>query len=440
MAAAATPPPAPAATPAAPPTPAPAPAPAPSPSPAPAAPAGGEGDPGSFDKFDTAFQDLDAPETPPAPPAAPPTPPKGSAAPKGTPAPAKPGAKPAAPAPPQGEFEEVEGVQVPRFKKDNEFRGWGLAGHKKAKQLEGELAQLRTQYQQIEQEHPKTKQERDALAARLAEIEKQHNETVEQIKYLSYERSSEYKDKYETPYRKAVDTAYSDVKELTVTEPDPTQPPNQDGSQPTRERPATPADFDEIYQLPLGPASKLAAKKFGAESVATVIQHRNNIRTLAKAANEALADWKNKAKDREKSENDQRTIEESQIQDTWKSINKQMGEDSRGADFWGEVKDDKEINDALAHGFAYADRRFSGEFKKLSRMEQMVLDASIRHRVAGFYRMKVELARIKAEHAQALKDLAELRGSGPGEPGTPGGGETPSTEGDGPMAEFDRKL
>jgi hypothetical protein len=306
--------------------------------------------------------------------------------------------------------------------------------------LETDLAQIRTQHQQIEQEHPKTKQERDSLAARLQDIEKRYNETVEQVKYLNYERSTDYQEKYETPYKKAVEAAYSDVKELTVTEPDPTKPTNQDGYQPTRERAATPADFDEVYQLPLGPASKLATKKFGAESVATVIQHRNTIRNLAKSANDALSDWKTKAKERDKSESDQRTIQQGQVQEAWRSINKRMTEDPRGAELWGEVKDDKEINEAIARGFAMADRRFSDEFTKMSQAEQITLDATIRHRVAASYRLRVENQRLKAEHAQAVKDLAELRGSGPGGPGTPGGGEAPTGESQGAMAAFEEKM
>lgn len=435
MAAVATPPVAPASAPPAPPTSPPSGTPPVTP---PAAPSGESAETqGSFEKFDDAFHDLggDASQSPPAPPTRDPKHAKPAAA-----APAPVPAKPAAGTPPTQDFEEVEGIQVPRFKKDSEFRGWGLAGYKKAKQLENDLNQLRNQHQQIEQEHPKTKQERDALAARLAEIEKQYGETVEQVKYLSYERSAEYKDKYETPYRKAVETAYSDVKELTVTEPDTTHPPDEKGIYPTKERAALPADFDEIYQLPLGPASKLAAKKFGAESVATVIQHRNTIRNLAKAANDALAEWKSKSQEREKTENDQKTIQQGQIQEAWVSVNKRMSEDPRGADLWAEVKDDKEINEAIAKGFELADRRFSDQYMKLPPMERIVLDASIRHRVAAFYRLRVENQRLKAEHAQALKDLAELRGSGPGEPGTPGGGEQPAGESKGAMAEFEEKM
>lgn len=425
----------PAAPAAAPPTPPPS-SPPSAPPAAPAAAPSGEGEgPGSFDKFDTAFEDLGQDTPPPSGTPAPVRTPKAPAKPAATPAPAKP-----AGTTPPGEFEEVEGIQVPRFKKDSEFRGWGLAGYKKAKQLETDLNTLRAQHQQMEQEHPKTKQERDALAARLADIEKNFNETSEQIKYLNYERSSEYKDKYETPYRKAASAAYEAVKQLTVTEPDPTQPPNQDGSHPTRERPATEADFDEIYQLPLGPAAKLASKKFGPELVGTMMQHWHNIRTLAKDATNALKDWKEKASQREKAESDQKTIQEGQIQEAWTTVNKRMSEDPRGADLWAEVKDDKEINEAIGQGFALADRRFSNDYAKMSQMEKIVLDASIRHRVAAFYRLRVENQRLKAEHAQALKDLAELRGSGPGEPGTPGGGEQPAGESKGAMAEFDEKM
>lgn len=403
---------------------------------------GGENEPSSFDKFDAAFDGLEegGGQQPPASakPAAPAAPAAAAAKPAAPTAPAKGASQPK---PGDGEFEEVDGIQVPRFKKDGEFRNWGLAGYKKAKTLEGESAQLRTKLQELEQEFPRTKQERDVLKSKYEEIEKRFNAVQEEIKYLNYERSPEYTEKYETPYKNAVSAAYADVAQLTVTEPDPTQPPDAEGKKPTRERQATPNDFDEVYQLPLGPASKVAYQKFGPHVAPTVMRHWNNIRDLAKAATNALSEWKAKSAEREKNQNEQQTLQTGQIQSQWQDVNKKLSEDSRGQEWWGHEKEDKELNDALAQGFAFADKRFSDEFNKLSTTEKIILDAAIRHRVAGFYKYRAKYARLKAEHDQAVKDLAEIRASGPGggERGT-SGGETPTSESKGAMAAFDEKL
>ena len=61
----------------------------------------------------------------------------------------------------------MEGVKVPKFKSDKEFRGWGLNGYKKANQLERDLQTLQTKLAGLEQKVPQTEAERTTLAAEL---------------------------------------------------------------------------------------------------------------------------------------------------------------------------------------------------------------------------------------------------------------------------------
>lgn len=433
--------PAPAATPTAPPTPAPA---------APAAPPAAEPqvDPlagSSSDAFDKLFSDADdgvpaAPATPPAPA----TPAKPAAAPVRTPPPsrpaaAKPGEKPPAATP--TEFDEVEGVQVPRFKTDRDFRGWGLNGYKKAKALETELTEIRNKYSETEQLIPKTKAEAQALQSKLADIEKKYQEASQTLTYVNFEKSPEFNEKYEQPYQNAWTRALSDMKELTVTEIDPNGPADEMGNQPMRERAATRDDFESIYHAPLGQATKLANQKFG-HAASIVLDHRQKIRELAKNAIDAVTKWKETSATRQKEEENNRTLHDAKVAELWEKFNAKTYDDPRGKEWWGEVPEDKEVNEEISKGFAYADQRFSKEFYSKPVEEQIAIDAQIRHRVAGFFKLRVLLKRATERAEKAEADLKARLGS---RPGPPDGGEAGAeggapTESEGAAAEFDKRF
>lgn len=419
-------------------------APTPSPSPAPAAPSGGDGgSPSAQDAFDKQFDLGSSPEPATPAPTAPspaPAPSKPAAAPAKPAAAAKPApapAKPSAPAPAAPtEFDEVEGVQVPRFKSDKDFRGWGLGGYKKAKQLETDMQALQTRYSELEQLVPRTKAEKEQLATKLATIEKQHNELQEELKYQNYQRSDDYKNNYEKPYHDAIALAHRDITEFTVTEEDRTQQPDGDGKYPTKERQATPGDFDEVYGLKLGPATKLAAKKFGPEAAATVMDHYKAIRGLGQKALSALNEWKAKGAEREKEMATQRVQTAQQVETLWTQVNADIK--AKNPDLFDQRKDNKDWNENLAKGTAMADAYFSDR-SNMPMQQRVVFDAQVRNRIAAFPALVGHVRKLEADLAQAHKDIAELRGSGPGIPQVES--PTPPAEGsDGAMAEFDKKM
>lgn len=416
-----------------------APTPSPSPSPAPAAPSPGGGDGGSLsadDAFDKQFSLDDGPAPAPAAPAAPapakPTP-AAPAKPQKTPpaAPAKPGAP--APAP---EFDEVEGVQVPRFKSDKDFRGWGLNGYKKSKQLEADLAALQTKYTELESKAPKTEAERATLAAKLADIEKRYAELDQQLKFSNYQISDEYKNNYEKPYHNAIARAHAKMAELTVTEEDRTKEPDENGKYPTRERQATPADFDEVYSLPEGAAAKLAAKKFGPELVATILNARERIKELGEKAVGAIKEWKEKGATRAKEAEAQAIQNRQQVETLWTQVNNDIREKNK--DLYAEREGDKGWNEALAKGTAMADAYFSDRSQHPIG-QKVVFDAQVRNRIAAFPALVHRMRQLEAEVAAKAKEIADLRGSGPGVP-SPGDPTPGAVESEGAMAEFDKKM
>lgn len=391
----------------------------------------------AFDKqFDLGGDEPAAPSAPPAPaaPAAPAAKPGAAAPAKPAAAPAKPAA--AAPAAPAQEFEEVDGVKVPKFKSDKEFRGWGLNGYKKAKTLETDLQSLQNKYTELEQKIPKTEGERKQLADKLEALQKQYEETSKELNFANYERSTDYKDKYEKPYQDAIARAHRDVSELTITEEDRSQPADENGKFPTKERPAKPEDFDQIYSLPLGAATKLAAKKFGQESVSIIMQHRTNIRQAAEAAIGALKTWKDSSAKRAQETETQAVQTRERVAGLWTQVNADIK--GKNPDLFAERPDDKDWNEKLTEGTKMADAYFSDRSQQPIE-QRVVFDAHIRNRVAAFPALVSEVRRLKSQLEQANKDLTQLRGSGPGNPQIQDP-NPPASESEGALSEFDKKF
>jgi chromosome segregation ATPase len=334
------------------------------------------------------------------------------------------------------DHEEVDGIKVPKFKSDKDFRGWGLGGYKKAKQLETDLTALQTRFADLEKEVPTTKAERQQLATKLADMEKRMAEKESEIQFMNYERSGEYKEKYEKPYQDAINSAYEDISQLTITEDDRTQPADDEGKYPTKDRPAKSSDFDQIYQLPLGAAAKLAAKKFGPESAAIVMDHWREVRNLAKSAVGALNSWKETSTKREEEQKTQSIQTRERVAGLWTQVNADIKEKNK--DLFNERPDDNEWNEELGKGTKMADAYFSDRSQQPVE-QRVIFDAHVRNRIAAFPAQVSENRRIKAQLEQANKDLAALRGSAPGAPDSQNP-NPPAEESTGALDAFDKVL
>lgn len=312
----------------------------------------------------------------------------------------KPGDKPASkPQTPP----ETDDQEPPAQGKASDLRNWGKRQMEKAKKLDGELKALKAKLAEVEQQKP----EGDAkvLAEELANTKKRLEEYEGNLRLVKYERSQEYDEKYRKPYQKAIQTAYADLGELTV------QTVNPETEEVT-ERPATQADFDEIYSLPLAQATKLAKQKFG-DLASIVLGHRSTIKNLAKAAVDAIEEHKGKAVEQEKQMTAQQAAQQQQRLAMWQKVNEEL--ETKYSKWFGKHDGDEEWNTALAKGREIADLAFSDR-QGLSPQQNVVLDAQIRHRASAFPALKVRVTKLEGELAAAQKTIEELRGSSPGKP------------------------
>ena len=415
------------------------PAAAPSPN---AAPRGGAPSVSYFDKH---FNDLDLPPEPapsPSPDPAPDPTPAPDPAPSPAPDPAKgpqkdpatgkftkaPGNKEDAPDPSKAKpkpEEPHDEFTPPQVATGTRLRNFALEAGAKAKKFAAELAQVRAELTQLK---ASPKEDSSAVTEQLAAARKKIEEYENDARLTRYERSGEYKEKYEKPYQNSVRQAYSDVKELLVTETDPTNP------EATKERAATPADFDEVYQLPLGPATKLAKQKFG-DSAFIVLQHRTAIKNAAKAALDAVEEHKAKSTEYEQQQTANAKLKQEGSSRMFSTAIESLQE--KYPDRFGERDGDTEWNETRTKGLAMADMAFSDR-KGLTPEQGAVLDAQIHLRAAHYGAEMKRRIKAESEVEKLTAELAQIRGSGPGK--TTPAGKTVDTKKKTWQEDFDEKV
>lgn len=299
----------------------------------------------------------------------------------------------------------------------------------RAQKAEGEIAKLHSRITQLESQPPKQAEDTANLATELASAKKQLERYENDLRLTNYERSQEYLTKFQKPYHDAAARAYREVAELIVYEPNPDDPDNP------KERAATKADFDEIYGMPLGQASRLAKQKFGDTAV-IVLQHRQNVRQLAEQAYQAVEEYKAKAGEHETQTKAQQA-QESQARE--RMFNAAVeGHGKRWPKYFHERDGDDEGNGLLAKGKEFANAVFAGN-EGLTPQQVAFRDAMAFNRLSAYPRLMRDLKKAETDLADAQKTIETLRGSGPGP--AVGGGDKPRPAATGSMMDdFDRMV
>lgn len=384
----------------------------------------------NFDKaFEEAAEPVKPPETPPA------TPPKGKEGerpkPEAKPAPAKPEPKP------KPEDAEPLPKEITESRDIKQLREYGARQYKTAKTLEKEKLALETRLQELEQVVPKTQSEKTALAKKLADYEKRIADYEERIQLVDFRQSDRYRNDFEKPYVTAYNAGVTDIKQCQV-EYESTTEKEDDGVTPKKfVRPGTERDLQWILGLDRVMARR-EAKKYFPEDWENVMDNYNAIVPLR---DKILAEEKNlqsRWKQIQEEETAQRTAAETQRGELWQTINDQLIAKNL---FFAERKDDTEGNAILRKGYELADAFFSDERLKLSPEKQIKFDALVRNMVGAYPRLVRDWRKANAEVEQLKAQIAELRGSKPGEP-KPSGGETPPAgdESKTVAERFDEKL
>jgi hypothetical protein len=267
------------------------------------------------------------------------------------------------------------------------------------------VAELEKQLSEIKAK-PVDDTERKTFIEQISTLKTKLDEASTSLKFADYEQSEEYKSKYQTPFVEAWNEGVQQVAGLTVT--------TDEGV-----RKGTPDDFQAIMRESDNErAASMATEMFGANSF-YVLASRRELVKLNAARVKALGEFKATIADRSKAEAEtaaktKAEMEAQRIQriTTFKKLNDEAV--SKYPDLFGPLEGDDEGNKILEKGYKDADLAFSGG-NGLTPDQVVRLHSAIRNRAAGFGRLTYRLKQRDAKIAELEGQLAEIRGSAPGD-------------------------
>jgi hypothetical protein len=268
-------------------------------------------------------------------------------------------------------------------------------------------------------------QERTSLTARVEAAEKRAKELEEHIRFVDYEKSSEFQEKYDKPYKAAWQRAMSELKELSVLDP-------ATGS----ERPITSEDILELVNMPL-PAAITTAKQVFGDAAEYVMSQRNEIRKQFEAQSQALADARKNGAEHQTRIQEQvkqwHAKTEADIKQTWEKANAAVLDNPETGAFFKPRENDQEWNQRLAKGFDLVDRAFSSNPKdpNLTPEQRKAIverHSAVRNRAASWGPLKHENGQLKAKLAEMEKQVKDYKDTSP-----PAGGSIPANRNGQPM-------
>jgi hypothetical protein len=347
-------------------------------------------------------------ETPPPEPAESPSP---APSPDGGPKPgdAPPGGPETPPgASPETEVAPPEGAPAPKDGK--KVSPWRIADawKQKAAELEKSLAEAKTS--------ALPEKEKTEFLGRIEQLQKKLAEYEDEMRFVNYEKSPEFTQKYDEPYQKAWQAAMAEMSELQVADP------ATGGT-----RPVAAQDLLNLVNLPLQEARKVANELYG-DFADDVMAHRKEIKNLFAARASALEDAKKTGAARDKERAQMAQAHQAQATDlikkTWEKANAAAVTDPENGKYFTPVEGDQEGNQRLAKGFELVDRAlaenpFDPKLTPEQRAAVVQRHAAVRNRAAAFGRLKAHLTKAESRIAELTKELEQFKASTPPTTTTP---------------------
>jgi len=293
---------------------------------------------------------------------------------------------------------------------------WKLVESYKAKYqaAQHEIAELRNKTPELPKE----------LSDRISSIQKRNEELEQHIRFVAYEKSQEYVDKYQKPYEEAWARAISGLKGLKVQFTDP-------NSQEVTARDLTPQDIASLATMDPA-AARLEIKNRFPEDAAEVRGYVDKIRDLASAQNSALEQQKTKGGDWQNQQVEQAKAVHETNNKLWLQFSKEAQEKH---EFLRPAEGDDERNMKLEKATAFVQRALASKANdpKLTeeqRAQVIKEHVAVRNRAIAYSVLMHENKALKAQLAEreaalkAFEDSGPTDGNGKGKQGGPSGDVT----------------
>lgn len=304
---------------------------------------------------------------------------------------------------------ETEELETEKAKRQSPWKLL-LQYKKQAASLERQIKELQ-QKQSNQSTENQPQLDVKTLSTRAEQAEARLKELEEEIKFTNYQKSNEFKEKYQKPYETAWKRAAAELAEVTVADPDT-----------GNVRQATPQDMLALLNMPLGEARAYANKLFG-EFADDAMAHRKELKSLFDTQSAAIEEAKKNAGLREQQEQEQlnrfRGEISKQVGEVWSKANQEAVTDKETGQYFAKRDGDKDWNESLEKGFALADRAFrenpmDPKLTPEERSEIIRRHAAVRNRAAGWGALKHENTRLKSHIAELEKMLEEFGATEPG--------------------------
>lgn len=310
--------------------------------------------------------------------------------------------------------EKTEAVDNQDKKTKEKVNPWKLVEeHKSARATqEKEIADLRKLVPNAEA--------RKAEMAEVESIKKRNQELEEHIKFVDFQQSREYKEKYEKPYEDQWKKSMRELKGISAL--------SEDGSE---GREIVPQDVLDIVNMSTAAARKAAIDRFG-EFANDVMAQRDKIRGLFDARQEALDLARKEGVTRAESQTNEQQQRMAAMSQEVKGIYDKAVESFANKpamkEYFQPIEGDEEANARLERGYALVDEAFSKNpmdpnLTPEQRNSIVKKHAAVRHRAAAFSRATHLLAKERALVASLRSKLAQFEKTVPNR----GGSETAAT-------------
>lgn len=260
-----------------------------------------------------------------------------------------------------------------------------------------EAARLRAELESIKKPKENEPDSKDLLA-KLENESKRREELEKEMQFVNYEKSEEYKEKFQKPMEEAFNTAYSEIQELVMTE--------ENGGT----RKASIGDFNRLLGLGIQDAISQAKQWFG-DAASEVLANRRRILEMDRNRKVAIDNFRKTGGEREKEFRIKQQQESNKLQNLWSSSVKEQIE--KFPQFFGPIEGDQKGNELLEKGIQIADIAFSNN-PEIPIEKRIALHATIRNKAAAFDRMAYQNKSLSDRIASLEKELEQFKASEPG--------------------------
>jgi hypothetical protein len=245
---------------------------------------------------------------------------------------------------------------------------------------------------------------------KLSSAEKRAQELEQEIRYVNYQKTEDFKKNYQEPYEAAWKTALREMSEVTVF----------DGNT-GEERQMNAQDLLEFVNSDLSKESIERMKEKFGDFFEDAKQYRKEIKRLNEKQVERLEQAKKESVEWHNQQEESRRKSFGEISEfvkkNWSEANESAANDPKYGKFFKPADGDQEGNQRLAKGFELADRAFSENPLNAKtpeeRREIIRRHAAVRNRCAAFGRLVYQNGKLEAQVAEYQAKLKEYEGAEP---------------------------